>query len=366
MVPFLDLKKVNSLHRNEIIKAIKDTINSGWYIRGSEVTKFENEFANYCGTKFSIGVASGLDALYLIIKAYKVLGIMRDGDEIIVPSMTYIASILAISNNNLTPVLVEPEINSYLLDPSKIEKKISSKTKAIMPVHLYGQTCDMSKINKIAKKYKLKVIEDSAQAHGAFYKKKIAGNLGDAAGFSFYPGKNLGALGDAGIITTNDKKLADCIRILGNNGSNKKYENLYKGCNSRLDELQAAILRVKLKYLNFEIEKRRKIANYYLKNIHNKKIILPYLEFENAHVWHLFVIRTNKRYRLQKFLSSNNIQTLIHYPIPPHKQKAYKEMNNLSYPISEKLHKEVLSLPISGVQDLKQTSKIVNLLNEYN
>jgi len=288
---------------------------------------------------------------------------MQDGDEVIVPSNTYIASILAISENKLVPVLVEPDASTHLLDSFKIEEKITSKTKAIMPVHLYGQTCEMDKINAIAKKYHLKVIEDSAQAHGAYYQDKRAGNLGDVSGFSFYPGKNLGALGDGGAVTTNDEELAHTIKVLGNYGSKKKYENLYKGVNSRLDEMQAAILRVKLKYLDDEIEKRKEIAKYYLENIKNEKIILPTIITDS--VWHLFVIRTAKRDELQKYLLDNGVQTLIHYPIPPHKQEAYKEWNNVSYPVSKQIHAEVLSLPVSGAQSLEDTKKIVSVLNNW-
>ncbi len=365
MIPFLDLKEINAQYKTELVEACTKVIDSGWYIQGNECQEFEKEFAQYCGTKFAIGVANGLDALILILHAYKELGFIQDGDEIIVPSNTYIASILAISQNNLVPVLVEPDINTYLIDSSKIEEKITSKTRAIMPVHLYGQTCDMDKINDIAKKYNLKVIEDSAQAHGAYYKDKRVGNLGDASGFSFYPGKNLGALGDGGIVTTNDKEVANTIKALGNYGSHKKYENLYKGVNSRLDEIQATMLRVKLKYLDNEVIKRREIANYYLQNIKNDNIILPTVRAEDNHVWHLFVIRTNKRDELQKHLLNNEIQTLIHYPIPPHKQDAYKEWSNESYPISEKIHDEVLSLPISGVQKKTDTKKIIALLNKF-
>lgn len=365
MIPFLDLKQINAQYRTELIDACTRVIDSGWYIQGNEHKKFEKEFAEYCGTKYAIGVANGLDALILILRAYKEMGIMNDGDEVIVPSNTYIASILAISENNLVPVLVEPNINTYLLDSNKIEEKISSKTKAILPVHLYGQTCEMNSINDIAKKYNLKVIEDSAQSHGAYFKDKRSGNLGDASGFSFYPGKNLGALGDGGAVTTNDNELAGVIRALGNYGSHKKYENLYKGVNSRLDEIQAAMLRVKIKHLDEEIEKRREIANYYLLNIKNDNIVLPKVRFENNHVWHLFVIRTIKRDELQKYLLENGIHTLIHYPIAPHQQVAYKECNDKSYSISEQIHNEVLSLPISGVQSLKDTIKIVKVLNEF-
>lgn len=365
MIPFLDLKGLNAQYRAELIEACTRVIDSGWYIQGNECKEFDKEFASYCGAKYAIGVANGLDALILILRAYKELGFMKDGDEVIVPSNTYIASILAISQNNLVPVLVEPDINTYLLNPSKIEEKITSKTKAILPVHLYGQTCEMDKINEIAKKYNLKVIEDSAQSHGAYFQDKRSGNLGDASGFSFYPGKNLGALGDGGAVTTNDEELANTIKALGNYGSHKKYENLYKGVNSRLDEMQAAMLRVKLRYLDNELEKRRDIANYYLENIKNENIILPVVRAESNHVWHLFVIRTSKRDELQKYLLDNGVQTLIHYPIPPHNQNAYKEWNNESYPISEQIHTEVLSLPISGVQNLENTKNIVEKLNEF-
>jgi len=365
MIPFLDLKGINAQYRAELIDACTRVIDSGWYIQGNEYNEFEKEFAQYCGAKYAIGVANGLDALILILRAYKELGIMNDGDEVIVPSNTYIASILAISQNNLVPVLVEPDINTYLIDWAKIEEKITSKTKAILPVHLYGQTCEMDKINEIAKKYNLKVIEDSAQSHGAYFGDKRSGNLGDASGFSFYPGKNLGALGDGGAVTTNDEELANTIKALGNYGSHKKYENLYKGTNSRLDEMQAAMLRVKLRYLDNEVEKRREIANYYLENIKNENIVLPIVRANNNHVWHLFVIRTNKRDELQKYLLDNGIQTLIHYPLPPHKQNAYKEWNNESYEISEQIHDEVMSLPISGVQSLEDTMKIVEVLNKF-
>ncbi len=363
MIPFLDLKSVNAQHREELIEACTKVIDSGWYVQGNEHSEFEKEFAEYCGTKYSIGVANGLDALILILRAYKEMGIMKDGDEVIVPSNTYIASILAISENNLVPILVEPDIDTYLIDPSKIEKKITDKTKAIMPVHLYGQTCQMDEINVIAKKYNLKVIEDSAQSHGAYYKDKCSGNLGDASGFSFYPGKNLGALGDGGAVTTNDEELASTIRALGNYGSQKKYENLYKGTNSRLDEMQAAMLRVKLRYLDNEIQKRKEITEYYLKNIKNKNIVLPTITTDS--VWHLFVIRTEKRDGLQKYLLDYGIQTLIHYPLPPHKQGAYKDWKDEIYPISEQIHDEVLSLPISGIQSLEDTKKIIEVINNF-
>jgi dTDP-4-amino-4,6-dideoxygalactose transaminase len=366
MIPFLDLKKINAQYREELIGACTKVIDSGWYVQGNECIEFEKEFAQYCGTKYAVGVANGLDALILILRAYKEMGILSDGDEVIVPSNTYIASILAISQNNLVSVLVEPDLDTYLIDPLKIEEKITSKTKAIMPVHLYGQTCEMDEINKIAKKYGLKVIEDSAQSHGAYYKNKRCGNLGDASGFSFYPGKNLGALGDGGAVTTNDEELAHTVKALGNYGSHKKYKNLYKGVNSRLDEIQAAMLRVKLRHLDKEIEKRREIADSYLQNIKNENIILPKVRAKDNSVWHLFVIRTNKRDMLQKYLLENRIQTLIHYPLAPHKQEAYKEWNAESFPISEQIHDEVLSLSISGMQSLDDTRKVINILNRYN
>jgi len=365
MIPFLDLKNINAQYRDELIEACTKVIDSGWYIQGHACTTFEEKFANYCGTQHAIGVGNGLDALILIFRAYKELGVMQDNDEVIVPANTYIASILAISQNNLTPVLVEPDINTYLIDPLLIEAQITNKTKAILAVHLYGQTCEMNTINEVAKKYNLKVIEDSAQSHGAYFQDKRSGNLGDASGFSFYPGKNLGALGDGGVVTTNDEELASVIRALGNYGSHKKYENLYQGVNSRLDEIQASMLSVKLKYLPQEIENRQKIAHYYLKNITNKHFILPTLTNSAHHVWHLFVIRTKNREGLQEYLSQHDIQTLIHYPIAPHKQKAYKEFNNVHYAITEQIHREVLSLPISGIQTQEDTINIVKVLNGY-
>jgi dTDP-4-amino-4,6-dideoxygalactose transaminase len=365
MIPFLDLKGMNAQYREELIEACIKVIDSGWYIQGSEHKEFEKEFAQYCGAKYAIGVANGLDALTLILRAYKEMGMMKDGDEVIVPSNTYIASVLAISQNNLVPVLVEPDINTYLIDSSKIEEKVTVKTKAIMPVHLYGQTCQMDKINAIAKKHNLKVIEDSAQSHGAYFGDKRSGNLGDASGFSFYPGKNLGALGDGGAVTTNNEELANTIKALGNYGSYEKYENIFKGVNSRLDEIQAAMLRVKLRNLDKDVENRKKIANYYLQNIKNKNIILPAVRNEKNHVWHLFVIRAQKRDELQKYLLNNSVQTLIHYPLAPHEQDAYKEWDNKSYPISEKIHSEVLSLPISGIQDINTTNLVVSILNNW-
>jgi len=363
MIPFLNIKKINAQYRKELIEACTKVIDSGWYVQGNEHEKFEKEFAKYCGVKHAIGVANGLDALTLILRAYKENGIMEDGDEIIAPSNTYIASILAISENRLSPVLVEPRADTCLIDVHKIEEKITLKTKAIMLVHLYGQTCEMNKIYRIAKKYDLKIIEDSAQSHGAYFNDTRCGNLGDASGFSFYPGKNLGALGDGGAVTTNDKELASTIKALRNYGSHQKYKNLYKGVNSRLDEIQAAMLRIKLKYVDKENKNRKKIANYYLKNIRNKKISLPVVVTDS--VWHLFTIQITRRNELQKYLLENGVQTLIHYPMPPHEQKAYQEWNLDRYPISKRVHNKTLSLPISGVQSLEDTKVVVALLNNF-
>ena len=361
MIKFLDLHKINERFRSEIDQRIKTILDKGWYLLGDEDKTFEKHFAEYCGAKHCIGCANGLDALNLIIRAYG----FGAGDEIIVPANTYIASILAISENNCTPVLVEPDINTYNINPDLIEEKITSKTKAIMVVHLYGQAVQMEKISAIAKKYDLKVIEDSAQAHGAFYQGKRVGSLGDASGFSFYPGKNLGCLGDGGAVTTNDDELAKKIRAIANYGSHKKYCNLYKGVNSRLDEIQAAVLDVKLKYLDNDNAKRREIARYYRENIKNPKIALPQAYDDKAHVWHVFVVRTANRDALQKHLEDNDIQTLIHYPTPPHKQAAYREWNNLSYPITEKIHQEVLSLPISPVMTAEEMKKVAEVINAF-
>lgn len=365
MIKFLDLYSINQNHRKEIDLSIKRVLNSGRYILGNEVTKFEQNFSKYIGTKYCIGIANGLEALNLIFRAYKILGIMNDGDEVILPANTFIASMLAISENKLTPILVEPNINTYNIDPDLIEEKITKRTKAIMVVHLYGQVVEMDKIRKIAKKYNLKIIEDSAQAHGVIYKNKKAGNLGDASGFSFYPGKNLGCLGDGGAVTTNDKKLADTIRTLGNYGSKEKYINIYKGINSRLDEIQAAVLSVKLKYLDQNNNKRRKIAKFYLNKIKNLKIILPKITDFNGHNFYVFVIRTKQRNKLQNYLKEKGIESLIHYPVPPHKQKAYQEWSKLKFPITEKIHKKILSIPLNENLTEEEVTKIIKVLNEF-
>ena len=365
MIKFLDLEKINNRFRDEIDSKIKTILDKGWYLQGEENETFTKNFAKYCGTKHCIGVANGLDALNLIIKAMG-FGI---GDEIIVPANTYIASILAITQNGCTPVLVEPDINTYNINPDLIEEKITSRTKAIMVVHLYGQAVQMEKVWELAKKYNLKIIEDSAQAHGAGInvegKIKRVGNLSDASGFSFYPGKNLGCMGDGGAVTTNDDELAQKIKAIANYGSDRKYHHIYKGVNSRLDEIQAAVLDVKLKYLDKDNQKRREISKYYRENIKNEKIILPTVYNEDSHVWHVFVVRTQERDRFQQYLSDNGIQTIIHYPTPPHKQEAYKEWNNLSFPITEEIHKTIISLPISPVMTDEEFKKVVEVVNEY-
>lgn len=365
MIKFLDLQKVNANYKIELKEAAERVIDSGWYLIGKELELFEKSYANFTGVNHAIGVANGLDALRLIFAAYLELGVMKKGDEVIVPANTYIASILAITDNGLVPVFVEPDIETYNIDTSKIEASITEKTKAIMLVHLYGQIAINKKIYEISKEKNLKLIEDGAQSHGAELNSIKSGALGDAAGHSFYPGKNIGALGDAGAVTTNDETLAKVIKGLRNYGSHKKYQNLFKGLNSRLDDIQAAFLNVKLKYAEKEILKRRTIANFYLKNIKNSKIVLPKIINEKSHVWHLFVIRTKERNILQNFLSNEGIQTLIHYPIPPHKQVAYKEFNHLNLPITEKIHNEVLSLPISPVHTLEEIEYIVKAINKF-
>lgn len=365
MVKFLDLQKINAQYKQELKDAAVRVIDSGWYLLGKELETFEQNYALFCGTKYALGVANGLDALRLIFKAYIELGVMQKGDEVILPANTYIASVLAISDNGLIPVFVEPNICTYNLDSTKIEASITTKTKAVLTVHLYGQNSIDEQMLAICKKYNLKLVEDSAQSHGAIWEDKVMGSIGDAAGHSFYPGKNLGALGDAGAVTTNDDTLAKMIEALRNYGSLKKYENIYKGLNSRLDEIQAAFLNVKLKYIQSDILERKSVANYYLENIKNPLIILPEVLAQEGHVWHLFVIRTAQRNELQKHMNDNGIQTLIHYPVPPHKQNAYKEFNSLSFPITEQIHEEVLSFPISAVMSEDEINRVIYNINSF-
>lgn len=370
MVPFLDLKAINAQYRDELVAAATRVIDSGWYIQGTEVKAFEEEFADYCGSKHCIGVANGLDALTLTLRAWKEMGKLQEGDEVIVPANTYIASILAITENRLKPVLVEPDEATYNLCRMKTAEAITSKTKAILVVHLYGQLAPMPEIKVLAENYDLLVLEDSAQAHGAKIDGKKAGNWGDASGFSFYPGKNLGALGDAGAVTTNDGELAEIIRALSNYGSLKKYENLYEGVNSRLDEMQAAMLRVKLRYLSEDVSRRREIALAYVQGIVQTDIRQPIshsatmTSLEN-HAFHLYVVRTDDRHAIQQHLHRSGIQTLIHYPIPPHKQKAYASWDTRSYPLTELLHEQVLSLPISPVMSDVDIRAVVDAVNFF-
>ena len=361
MIKFLDLEKINNRFRSEIDQRIKNILDCAWYLQGKENEEFSKNFATYCGTKYALGVANGLDALRLIIKAQG----FGEGDEIIVPANTYIATILAITDNGCTPILVEPDMHTYNINPDLIEEKITPKTKAIMVVHLYGQAVQMQKIWELAKKYNLKVFEDAAQAHGAIYHGKRTGNLSDAAAFSFYPGKNLGCMGDGGAVTTNDEEIYKKVKALANYGSDRKYHHIYKGLNSRLDEIQAAVINVKLPYLDEDNNRRREIAKYYRENINNPKIILPQTYDEQAAVWHIFAVRTQNRDEFQKYLTDNGIQTLIHYPTPPHKQDAYKEWYDLSLPITEEIHKTIISLPMSPVMTDEEIKKVVEIVNAW-
>jgi len=362
MVKFLDLYKVNERFRKAMDESTARVLDSGWYLLGKECEAFEYEFAKYCGTKHCIGCANGLDALKLIIKA---LGI-GPGDEIIAPANTYIASLIAISSNGATPVLVEPDPFTCLINPDLIESRITSRTKAIMVVHLYGRAVNMTKVRSIADKYNLKVIEDSAQSHGAKFNGIRCGNLGDASGFSFYPGKNLGCLGDGGAVTTNDDQLATTIRALRNYGSDVKYHFPYRGTNSRLDEVQAAWLRIKLPSLDDDNECRRRIASRYLSEIRNRHIRLPVPPPDkDSSVWHVFTVFTENRDELQAHLSAKGIQTVIHYPIPPHKQPAYTEWHDLSLPITERIHNTILSLPISPVMTKSEVTEVIEAVNAF-
>lgn len=365
MIKFLDLQKINAQFASELKQAAAEVIDSGWYLLGERVKKFEDDLAQFIGVEHAIAVGNGLDALRLILRGYIELGFMKEGDEVIVPANTYIATILAITDNRLKPILIEPNINTYNLDISLIEKNITPRTRAIMVVHLYGQICWNEELNLIAEKYHLKIIEDNAQAIGAIWNKKRSGSLGDAAGFSFYPGKNLGALGDAGAVTTNNDALAETVRALANYGSKQKYINEYKGLNSRMDELQAAFLTIKLKHIDEENQRRRNAAEYYCSHIHHPSITLPNVTNWKAHVFHIFPVLCSKRDKLQQYLSENGIQTLIHYPVPPHKQKAYIGYNSLLFPITERIHEEELSLPMSPLIDFQEIQHIITILNNF-
>lgn len=362
-IPFADVKPMHEEIKREMLDAFKNVYKNGWFINGQEVNLFEQEFANYCGVKYAVGCANGLDALYLILKAFNI----GQGDEVIVPSHTFIATALAVSYTGAKPILVECNLETYNIDPSLIETKINKKTKAIIAVHLYGQTADMNPILKIAKKHNLKVIEDAAQSHGATYYEKKAGNLGDAAGFSFYPGKNLGALGDGGAVTTNNLVVAQKVRALANYGSIEKYNHIYKGNNSRLDEIQAAFLRIKLSHLDRWNNRRKEIAQIYLNKINNNKIIKPITSKFSNHVWHIFAVRIIDRDTFQKYLLDNNIHTIIHYPIAIHNQQAYSDLNykDSDLPIAKKIADEVISLPLYyGITD-KEIKYVIDVINKY-
>jgi dTDP-4-amino-4,6-dideoxygalactose transaminase len=364
-VPFLDLKANNARDEAALVAACQRVIQSGWYINGPEVTGFEQSFAAYCGVSHCTGVANGLDALRLVLAAWKVQGKLCEGDEVLVPANTFIASVLAITDNNLVPVFAEPDPDSFLLTTASVQRMLTAKTKAVIPVHLYGQLVDMPPLLELAKTHQLLVLEDAAQAHGAAIGGKKAGSWGHAAAFSFYPGKNLGALGDAGAVTTDDQELANLIRALGNYGSAKKYVHQYQGQNSRLDEMQAAMLRVKLAGLEQDSERRRHIARRYLAEIKHPQIALPQLLSEERHVWHLFVIKTPERDQLQQWLASNGIDTLVHYPCAPHQQQAYAEFHQLSLPVTETLQQQVLSLPIGPTLSEANISWVIRMCNVY-
>lgn len=362
MIKFLDLKKVNERFRTEMDAAAKRVLDNGWYLLGKECEAFENEFAAYCGVKHCIGCANGLDALKLIIQAYGI----GAGDEVIAPANTYIASLMSISANDATPILVEPDLATCLINSDLIERAVTSRTKAIMVVHLYGRVMNMTKVWEIARKYNLKVIEDSAQSHGAMFNGRRCGNLGDASGFSFYPGKNLGCLGDGGAVTTNDDGLAEKIRALRNYGSDVKYHFPYRGTNSRLDEVQAAWLRVKLPHLDSDNQRRRKIAEQYQKGIVNPVIRLPNIpKFPEESVWHVYTVFCKCRDRLQKYLTDCGIQTVIHYPIPPHRQPAYTEWHEMSFPITDNIHDTILSLPMSPVMTDAEVAEVIRIVNAF-
>lgn len=365
MIKFLDLQKVTAKYAGEIHEAVARVIDSGWYLQGQENETFEKHYSEYIGTKYTIGVANGLDALIWILRGYVELGVMKPGDEIIVPANTFVATILAITENGLVPVLIEPKLNTYEIDDSLIEAAITSRTKAIMIVHLYGSCAYTEEIKKICQKYNLKLLEDNAQAHGCIYNGRKTGSLGDAAAHSFYPGKNLGALGDAGAVTTNDESLAKTIRALANYGSIKKYVFKYAGRNSRLDEIQAAVLDVKLRHLDEDNTVRKQIARYYIENIKHKDIVLPKVENWDRHVFHIFSIRCTRRDELQKYLLENGIQTNIHYPVPPHKQECYRPWNDKVFPITEQIHREELSLPMSPVMETSEVEAVVDAINAW-
>lgn len=365
MIPFLNLKRENERYASEIKEAVSRVIDSGWYIRGRENNYFETDFASCCGVGHCVGVGNGLDALRLILMGYMQQGRIKVGDEVILPANTFIATALAVTQSGLTPVLADCDIHSFNIDPASVKDKITGKTRAVIAVHLYGQVAAMNELREITNQHGLLLIEDAAQAHGAIYKGQRVGSIGDAAAFSFYPVKNLGSLGDAGAVTTNDEELAGIIRALSNYGSDEKYIHKYKGLNSRFDELQAAVLSVKLRSIDEDNALRRKVARFYKENIKNDFFILPEVKDWDSHVFHLFVIRCQERAKVQQYLSNNGIQTQIHYPYAIHRQQAYGELSYLSLPVSEQLQDEVLSLPLYPSLTKEELNKIVNTLNNY-
>lgn len=363
MIKYLDLKRINDCHDMELRQAIDEVLQSGWYLKGEATHRFEQHYADFIGTKFCIGCANGLDALTLIFRAYKEMGIMKDGDEVIVPANTFIASILAITDNNLVPVMVEPDIKTLEIDDRLIEHAITTRTRAIMIVHLYGRCAYTDKIGELCKRYNLRLIEDNAQAHGCTFGNRKTGSLGDAAGHSFYPGKNLGALGDAGAVTTNVEELARVIAALGNYGSHQKYVHDYAGRNSRIDELQAAMLNVKLKYLDTENQRRKQIAYIYINKVKNPSIYIP--QSERDCVWHIFPVFCERRDELKQYLGSHGVETQIHYPIPPHMQHCYSRWNSISLPVTERLSREELSLPCHQMMTDKDAEMIAEIINLF-
>lgn len=365
MIKFLDLKAVTAMHADEISAAVQRVVDGGWYLQGNENKAFAEEYARYIGTRYCVGCGNGLDALTLILRAYKEMGRLHDGDEVIVPANTYIATILAITENNLTPVLVEPRIDTFQIDDNLIERAITSRTRAIMIVHLYGLCAYTERINEICHNHNLLLIEDNAQAHGCRYNDRLTGSLGNAAAHSFYPGKNLGALGDGGAVTTDDEELANMIGALGNYGSERKYVFQYKGRNSRLDEIQAAVLRVKLKYLDADNALRRSIAMQYIEHIDNPLLTLPSTDYCHSSVHHIFPVLCSERERLQQHLLNQGIQTMIHYPIPPHRQQCYADMGLLSLPITERIHREELSLPLNPTLQQEEIEQIIEAANSF-
>ncbi len=361
----MDLQKVTAKYADEIHEAVNRVVDSGWYLQGRENEKFEADYSRYIGTKHTVGCANGLDALVWIFRAYVEMGVMKPGDEVIVPANTYIASILAITENGLKPVLVEPRLDTYQIDDSLVEAAVTPRTRAVLIVHLYGQCAYTDRIGEICKKHGLKLVEDNAQAHGCLFKGRKTGSLGDAAGHSFYPGKNLGAFGDAGAVTTDDDRLAAVVRAVANYGSTKKYVFKYCGRNSRLDEIQAAVLDVKLRHLDEDVALRKEVARYYIAHIVNPAVVTPKVEDWDAHVFHIFTVRCAERDRLQRYLTENGVQTIIHYPIPPHKQECYKEWNSLSFPVTERIHDEELSLPMSPVMTREEVEQVVEIINKF-